>query len=129
MKGVKWVLGVVLAGTITLGPANFLMHHMGEVDMKHLTAFQYWIQFLIVPSLAFGLFAFLACVFVPIQKKYAGVVVVVISFLFIVSGAYQHYLDDGFVHRDYVIRYSGFAFSLSIGFALSYKLFRQNRWT
>ena len=69
MKWIKWIFGIVMAGIITLVPANFIMHHTGKVDMNNLTSFQYWIQFLTVPSLAFGLFVFLAYVFVPMQKK------------------------------------------------------------
>ena len=69
MKWIKWILGVVFAGVVTLAPAYFIMHHRGKVDMNNLTSFQYWVQFLTVPSLAFGLFLFLSCVFVPMQKS------------------------------------------------------------
>lgn len=129
MRWVTWSLAIVLAGIITLGPANFIMHHTGNVEMNNLSSFQYWIQFLTVPSLAFGLFLFLACAFVPIQKKYAGVLVFVLSVIFIALGMYQHYTDDGFLRNDYLVRYLGFVLCLMIGFALSYKLFRQNKWT
>lgn len=129
MRWAKWSLGIVLAGIITLVPANFIMHHAGNVDMNNLNFFQYWIQFLTVPSLAFGLFLFLACAFVPIHKKYAGILVFVLSIIFIALGMYQHYTDDGFLRNDYLVRYSGFILCLIIGFALSYRLFRQNKWT
>ena len=75
MKWIKWVLGIILAGIITVWPASLIMHHTGSVDMNHLTPFQYWFKFLIVPSTAFGLFLFLSCFFVPIHKKYAGIFV------------------------------------------------------
>lgn len=129
MKWFKWILGIVLAGIITLVPANFIMHHSGKVDMNNLTSFQYWIQFLTVPSIAFGLFLFLACVFVPIQKKYAGILVFTLSIIFIALGTYQHYSDDGYLRNDYLIRYIGFTVCLILGFSLSYKFFRQNNWT
>ena len=129
MKWLKWILGIIVAGVLTLGAANIIMHHTGEVDMNHLNSFQYWIQFLTVPSLAFGLFLFLACAFVPIQKKYAGIFVFIVSIIFIALGMYQHYTDDGFVRRDYWIRYIGFIAGLLIGFAVSYKLFKQKKWT
>jgi uncharacterized paraquat-inducible protein A len=128
MKRVKWILGVVIAGVITLVPANFIMPRTGKVDMNNLTTFQYWVQFLTVPSLAFGLFLFLSCVFVPIQKKYAGLLVFLLSIIFISLGAYQHYMDDGILRNQYIVRYSGFIICLIIGFLLSYKTFRQNNW-
>ena len=108
---------------------NFIMHHMGKVDMDNLTSFQYWIQFLTVPSIAFGLFLFLACAFVPMQKKYAGILVFTLSTIFIALGTYQHYADDGFLRSDYLVRYIGFVVALILGFTLSYKFFRQSKWT
>jgi hypothetical protein len=125
----KWGLGIAMAGLITLGPANFLMHHTGNVDMNNLSAFQYWIQFLTVPAVAFGLFLFLACAFVPVQKRTAGMLVFALSLVFIALGAYQHYTDDGFLRNDYLVRYFGFILCLLVGFGLSYRLFKQNKWT
>jgi hypothetical protein len=129
MKWLKWILGIVLAGIVTLVPANFIMHRTGQVDMNNLTSFQYWIQFLTVPSIAFGLFLFLACTFVPIQKKYAGILVFALSIVFIALGTYQHYTDDGYLRNDYLIRYIGFTIGLILGFSLSSKFFRQRKWT
>lgn len=129
MKWIKWILGIVLAGIITLVPANFIMHRTGKVDMNNLTPFQYWIQFLTVPSVAFGLFLFLACVFVPMQKKYAGILVFTLSLIFIALGTWQHYTDDGYLRNDYLVRYIGFTICLILGFMLSYKLFKQKLWT
>jgi len=128
MRWLKWILVIFIAGVITLVPANLIMHRTGRVDMNNLTAFQYWVQFLAVPSLAFGLFLFLSCVFVGEEKKYAALLVFAISFVFISMGAYQHYTDDGVLQRQYIVRYSGFITCLLIGFAVSYKLFRHNNW-
>ncbi|HEV8083730.1 MAG TPA: hypothetical protein VGP55_11035 [Chitinophagaceae bacterium] len=128
MKWIKWILGIIIAGVVTLWPANLIMHHTGKVDMNNLTSFQYWVQFLTVPSLAFGLFLFLSCLFVPIQKKYAGLLVFLLSIIFISLGAYQHYMDDGTLHNQYILRYSGFIICLLIGFWISHKLYRQKNW-
>lgn len=128
MKWIKWILGIIIAGVVTLWPANLIMHHTGKVDMDNLTSFQYWVQFLTVPSLAFGLFLFLSCLFVPIQKKYAGLLVFLLSIIFISLGAYQHYMDDGTLHNKYILRYSGFIICLLIGFWISHKLYRQKNW-
>lgn len=125
----KWILGIVLAAILTLVPASLFMHHTGDVDMNNLNAYQYWVQFLALPSLAFGLFLFLACVLVPCHKRIAGHFVFLLSLLFIGLGLYQHYTDDGFLRPVYLIRYSGFILCLSIGFALSYKIYRQQKWT
>ena len=123
------MLGIVLAGIVTLLPANLIMHHTGKVDMDNLTTFQYWVKFLIIPSIAFGLFLFLACAFVPIQKKNAGILVFTLSIIFIALGVYQHYSDDGFLRNDYLVRYIGFVVGLISGFTLGYKYFRQSKWT
>ena len=128
MRLIKWIFGIVLAGVITIWPASFIMHHTGKVDMNNLTPFQYWIKFLAIPSIAFGLFLFLACAFVPIQKKYAGILVFALSIIFITLGTYQHYTDDGFLRNVYLIRYIGFVIGLILGFSLSYKFFRKSKW-
>jgi hypothetical protein len=83
----------------------------------------------VVPSLAFGLFVFLACAFVPLKKKYAGILVLVLSFIFIGLGTYQYYTDDDFLRKDYLIRYIVFSTCIVIGFMFGYKMFKQNRWT
>ena len=129
MKWAKWILGIIVAGVLTLGTANIIMHRTGNVDMNNLTAFQYWITFLAIPSVAFGLFLFLSCVFVRFQKKYAGLAAFLLSTIFIGLGAYQHYTDDGILHNQYIIRYTGFIVGLISGFLLSYRLYSQNRWT
>ena len=110
-------------------PANFIMHRTDKVDMNNLTAFQYWFVFLTVHSLAFGLFVFLSCVFVPLQKKYAGILVLLLSIIFIGLGTYQHYMDDGFLRNQYIVRYIGFIIGLVIGFIVSNKIFKENKWT
>jgi uncharacterized paraquat-inducible protein A len=129
VKWLKWISGIVLAGVVTLWPANLIMHHTGKVDMNNLTPFQYWIKFLAVPSLAFGLFVFLSCLFVPLFKKYAGMLVFTLSLIFIGLGAWQHYTDDGVLRKQYLVRYTGFVTGLIIGFSLSYKSFKQNKWS
>ena len=129
MKWVKWILGIIVAGVLTLGTANIIMHRTGIVDMNNLTAFEYWIKFLTVPAIAFGLFLFLSCVLVPFQKKYAGLTVFLLSIVFIGLGAYQHYTDDGVLHNQYIVRYTGFVVGLITGFLLSYRAYNQNKWT
>jgi uncharacterized paraquat-inducible protein A len=129
MKWIKWILGIVLAGVATLWPANLIMHHSGKVDMDNLTVFQYWVQFLAVPSLAFGLFVFLSCLLVPFFKKYAGVLVFSLSIIFIALGVWQHYTDDGVLRNQYIVRYTGFITCMIAGFILSYKMFVKDKWT
>ncbi|WP_310395643.1 hypothetical protein [Hymenobacter sp.] len=125
----KWVLGILLAGTLTMGSANLLMHRTGAVDLHHLTWFEYWVKMLTVPALAFGLFVFLACAFVPTQKKRAGLLVVGLSLVLIGLGIYQHVLDDGFLETQYVVRYTVFIVGLAGGFWVSHHAFKGNKWT
>jgi uncharacterized paraquat-inducible protein A len=129
MKWIKWILGIIVAGVLTLWPANLIMHHTGSFDMNNLTPFQYWIKFLTVPSLAFGLFLFLSAVFVPFQKKYAAITVLLLSLIFIGLGAYQHYIDNGVLQEQYIVRYSGFVLCLVIAFMLSYQIYKRSKWT
>ena len=129
MKWVGWISGVILAGVLTLGAANLVMHHTGNVDMNNLTTFQYWVKFFAVPSLAFGLFLFLSSAFVPFKKKYAGITVLLLSLIFIALGSYQHYIDNGILQSQYIIRYSGFIIALAIGFHFSYRVYKKNKWT
>ncbi|MDB5013049.1 MAG: hypothetical protein JWQ25_1251 [Daejeonella sp.] len=124
----KWVLGIILAGIITVWPANLIMHHTGEVDMNHLTRFQYWIKFLLVPSTAFGLFLCLSCLFVPMHKKYAGMLVFFLVVVLIGLGSWQHYTDDGFLQNQYIIRYFGFIVGTAIGLVISHHLFKNSNW-
>jgi hypothetical protein len=128
MMLLKWIGGIVLAGILALGSANLVMHHTGKFDMNNLTTFQYWIIFLAVPSIGFGLFVFLACTFVPVQKKYAGLVVLVLCLLLIGMGAYQHYIDNGYLPRQYVIRYTGITMGLAGGYLTSFRVYTTNRW-
>lgn len=128
MKWIKWVIGVIFAGIITVYPASLIMHHTGKVDMNHLTPFQYWIKFLLIPSASFGLFVFLACLFVPMYKKFAGILVFSLVIILVGLGSYQHYIDNGVFQNQYIVRYFGFVVGIIAGFLFSYKMFKYNKW-
>lgn len=136
MKWIKWILGVVTAGVITFVPTNFIMHRTWKVHMDNLATFQYSVQSLAVPSLAFGLFLFLSCVFVPIQKKQGFWFFYWPSFLFLWGhinitcndGILRNQYDDAILRNQYIVRYSRFVICLVIGFLVSHKLFRQTNW-
>ena len=119
----KWIFGIILSGVLTLGVAGLLMHVGAPVDMTKLSWFQYWIVFLVLPSVAFGLFVFLCCSLVPFNKRSAGILAVILSLVFISYGVYQHYSDDGFLANQYILRYTGFIIGLVLGYSLSNKLF------
>ena len=123
----KWIFGIILSGVLTLGVAGLVMHLGAPVDMTKLSWFQYWVVFLVLPSMAFGLFVFLCCLLVPFNKRSAGILAIVFSLLFISYGVYQHYSDDGFLANQYIIRYTGFIICLLIGFLVSYKVFNLRR--
>ncbi|HEX8528670.1 MAG TPA: hypothetical protein VF646_01560 [Cytophagales bacterium] len=119
---------MLLAGVLTLGVAALVMHHGDNPDMNRLTRFQYWVVYLAVPSGALGLFVFLSCLFVPSHKAYAARVVVALGGLLIGYGSYQHYIDNGFLANQYLVRYSGFVLALALGYFLSYQVFKANHW-
>lgn len=85
-------------------------------------------KLLAVPAVAFGLFIFLACAFVPARKKRAGMLVMGLSLVFIGLSAYQHITYDGLLETQYVVRYTGFVVGLVCGFALAHRVFKGNRW-
>jgi ABC-type phosphate transport system permease subunit len=128
LKIFQWIFRIVLAAVLSLGVAAFIMHRDPNVDFNHLTSFQYWIVFLTVPSVAFGLFVFLSCLFVQANKRRAGVIAVLLSIIFIGFGTYQHYMDNGYLPNQYIIRYSCFLAGLALGYLLSYKMFKNNNW-
>lgn len=120
----RWIFGIILSGALTLGIAGLVMHHGAPVEMTKLSWFQYWVVFLVLPSMAFSLFVFLCCSLVPFYKRSAGILAIVLSLLFISYGVYQHWSDDGFLANQYIIRYTGFGIGLLIGFLTSYRVFK-----
>ena len=125
----KWIFGILMAGLLSVGLGVLVMHHSGPVDMGRLTGFQYWLTLFITPPIALALFVFLSCAFVPSRKKYAGILVVSLCTFFIGMGAYEHYTYDGFLATQFKIIYSGFITGLAAGFVISYKVFKENKWT
>ncbi|MBC8151593.1 MAG: hypothetical protein H7Z72_01645 [Bacteroidetes bacterium] len=123
----RWIFGIILSGVLTLGIAGLVMHHGAPVEMTKLSSFQYWVVFLVLPSVAFGLFVFLCCSLVPFYKKSAGILAIILSLLFVSYGMYQHRSDDGFLANQYIIRYTGFVIGLLIGYWTSYKVFDLRR--
>ncbi|WP_460914675.1 VOC family protein [Spirosoma areae] len=123
----RWILGIILSGVLTLGIAGLVMHHGAPVDMTKLSWFQYWVVFLVLPSMAFGLFVFLCCLLVPFKKRSAGILAIILSLLFISYGVYQHYSDDGFLANQYIIRYTGFVTGVVLGFWISCTVFDLRR--
>lgn len=79
--------------------------------------------------ISFWTFSFFILCICTDTKKYAGLLVFLPSTIFISLGAYQHYIDDGILRNQYIVRYSGFVICLVIGFLVSHKLFKQNNWT
>ncbi len=123
----KWIFAIILSGVLSLGVAGLIMHLGAPVNMTRLSWFQYWVIFLALPSLAFGLFVFLCCLIVPFNKRLAGILAIVLSLLFISYGVYQHASDDGFLATQYLIRYTGFIIGLLIGFLISYNVYDLRR--
>jgi hypothetical protein len=124
----RWIGGMLLAGVLTLGVAALVMHHGDNPDLNRLTPFQYWVVYLAVPSVALGLFVFLSCLFVPSHKAYAGRVVITLGGLLVGYGSYQHYIDNGLLANQYMVRYSAFVLGLVAGYLLSYKVFKTSNW-
>lgn len=124
----RWIFGIVLACLLTMGLAFLVMHHGASADMNNLTAFQYWVVYLTVPSVAFGLFVFLSCAFVPSHKRRAALLVIGLGVTLVGFGIYQHSIDNGFLPSQYIVRYSGFMAGLATGFLVSYRTFKANNW-
>jgi hypothetical protein len=124
----RWIAGIVLSAFLTLGSAAFTMHYNGMIN-QDLSGFKYWLFFFSVPVVAFALFIFLTCTFVPSKKKYAGILVCILSLLFIGYGGYEHYNYDGFISSKHLTIYTGFIIGMSAGFMLAYKNFKNSNWS
>jgi hypothetical protein len=128
MKIFKWIAAVILACALTVGFAGFLMHALGiENDPGH-NWFKYWIVSVLFPSVSFCLFVFLTCWLIPSYKKWAAVLVILLSLTFIGFGVYQHNLDSGYLPSIFLYRYIGFVLGLAAGFYLSYRTFIDRGW-
>jgi hypothetical protein len=128
MTILKWITGIILACALTVGFAGFLMHALGiENDPGH-NWFKYWIISVLLPSLSFCLFVILTCWLIPSYKKYAGILVILLSLTFIGFGVYQHWLDNGYLPNIFLFRYIGFIIGLSTGFYWSHRIFNNKGW-
>jgi hypothetical protein len=123
----RWILAIILSGFLTLGSAVFTMHYSGIIN-QDLSGFKYWLFFFAVPIVAFALFVFLTCAFVPSKKMYAASLVILLSLLFIGYGAYEHYTYDGFLSGKHITIYTGFIMGMAVGFMLAYKKYKNNNW-
>lgn len=127
LQVLKWIGGILLAAFLTVGVAIIIFHHVIVVDMNNPTPAQFWISDFFL-SLAFGLFVFFACWFVPKWKRNAGLFVLIFCLLFICLGTYHHFTDDGYLKEDHIIRYSSFLISLCIAMFAGHKVFGGKNW-
>lgn len=92
----------------------------------------YCIYHLFIMIICFSIFAFLSCYFVPAPKKYAGLIAVLISFLFIVFALYLDFTDkyfQGYIDIKFFMNYIGMMSGLSLGFYISYEKFKNKGWS
>ena len=133
MKIFKWIMGFLFAFSITVGLISlfayfdtlnkFLDHHLQYYYFCHL----------FIQTIFFSMFTFLACYFVPMEKRFAGFLAIVVSLLFIAIGLYVGFTDKKDFPGDvitirFLINYVGIAFGLLAGFYLAYKKFKNKNW-
>jgi hypothetical protein len=123
----RWFAGILMSAMLTLGATILFFHQVIDVDMSNLTPVEFWISNIFL-SVAFGLFVFCACWFVPAWKRNAGIFAIAFCVLFISAGIYNHITYDGFLHHDHIIRYSSFLLAVVIAFLLSQKRFGHKKW-
>jgi len=124
----KWLLAIVVAGFLTLGAAGMIMHDK-SIDFSKEDGSVFYGRSVLIPAIAFCLFLFLTSVFVPFKKRNAVIFVLILSFVFVMLGARQHFLDDGYLANKYIIRYTSFLVALATGYMFSYYKYRNNKWT
>ena len=128
MKYLLWFGGIVLAGVITMGAAIFVMHHAVQINFANPTPLEFWLSDAFL-SFSMAMFVLLACWFAPAWRRNAVIFVVVFTVLFISVGIYSHIKYDGFLAVDHIIRYSSFLLAQALAVILSYRLFKDKRWT
>jgi hypothetical protein len=128
MKYVKWIFAVVLAGLLSVVLTGYIVHHfMANLDAYGLDDIQFWF-IVIALDAGFGLFVFLSCLFVPMQKRNAAITVAILSVLFIAMGIYHHVTEAGFLPAKYAVCYTTFLLAIAIAYFISLKLFSAKNW-
>jgi hypothetical protein len=131
MKIFKWIIGFLFAFLISFGLIMGFAYLDPVNNFVNRNITYYCIYHLFTMITCFSIFAFLSCYFVPAPKKYAGLVAVSLSFLFIVFALYVDFTDkyfQGYVDIKFFINYIGMMAGLSIGFYISYEKFKNRGW-
>ncbi len=128
----KWVLGFLAAFAITFGLVNAFVYLdiVNKFVDRNIT--YYCIYHLFLQIICFSSFAFLACYFVPKQKKYAGLLTIIVSLSFVAFGLYMNFTNksfQGYIDIKFIINYVGITSGLLIGFYISYEKFKNKGWS
>jgi hypothetical protein len=134
MNTFKWTIGFLFASLITAGIISMIAYLDPIEGFVNRNLIYYGVYHLFFQMTTFSLFTFLSCYFVPQEKKYAGLLAILITLLCLAIGLYIGFTDKKDFHNDvinirFLINYTGVISGLLIGFYCSYELFKNKNWT
>lgn len=132
MRVLRWIFGIPLAFAITVGEL-MLIAWQGSLELYFHNYYMYMAVTEFEIAFTFALPVFLSSLFAPSPKKYAALVGVVIVTAFIIVVLYyifitspQDFINSFTVNN--IAAYIGVFAGGSIGFGLSYAVFKNKGW-
>ncbi len=132
MKVLRWIFGIPLAFAITVGEL-MLISRQGSLELYFHNYYMYMAVTEFEIAFSFALPIFLSSLFAPSPKKYAALIGVVIVTAFIVVVLYYIFISspqdffNSFTVNN-IAAYIGFFAGGSIGFGISYAVFKNKGW-
>jgi len=132
MKVLRWIFGIPLAFAITVG-VLMLIAWQGNLELYFHNFYVYMAITEFEIAFTFALPVFLSSLFAPSPKKYAALIGVVIVTAFILLVLFYTFITspEEFL-RSFTVttiaNYVGFFAGGSIGFGLSYAVFKNKGW-
>jgi hypothetical protein len=127
----KWILGFFAALLTTFCLLGLFEVLASAVNLHGVSWSYYLIYHSFAMILSYFLFVFLACYFVPVQKKYAGILAVLITFSLIVLGLIMEFAGNVYkpdLDLKFIINIISPLIGLQAGFYISYKRFKNKSW-
>jgi hypothetical protein len=130
VKILRWIFGFPLAAAISLG-ILFLAIQYGLRGFYSSQLFiALYIYRLAIIFFCFALWIFLTCLFIPSNKKLAGLMPMAASTLFLIIVLYMSIknISDLHFNQNSIIGFSSFYIGMLMGYFMSYVVFKNKGW-
>jgi len=132
IRVLRWIFGIPLAFAITVGEL-MLIARQGSLELYFHNYYMYMAVTEFEIAFSFALPVFLSSLFAPSPKKYAALISLVIVTAFIVVVLYNIFISSpqDFINSftvNNIAAYIGVFAGGSIGFGLSYAVFKNKGW-